>query len=320
MSMKTPHAPVLLKEAISALQIKPDGIYLDATFGRGGHSTAILEQLGANGRLLAIDRDPQAVAFGQQQFASEQRFEIIHESFDQLELVAQQQSIAGKVDGILLDLGVSSPQLDNAERGFSFMRDGPLDMRMDTSKGQSAEDWINLAEADEIANVLYNYGEERLSRRIARKIVAARELGRINSTLQLAEIIKRSVPRKQKHGAKHPATKSFQAIRIQVNAEMDQVAEVLKASINVLSTGGRLAVISFHSLEDRMVKRFMRDNSRGKQIPREIPVQQQSMEGCLKLIGKATKPSAEEVGINPRARSSMLRVAEKRESTQAKAN
>ena len=315
MSMETPHAPVLLEEAVTALQIKPNGIYVDATFGRGGHSTAILEQLGEDGRLIAIDRDPQAVAYANQQFANESRFEISHQSFDQIESVAAEKSILGKVDGILLDLGVSSPQLDNAERGFSFMREGPLDMRMDTSSGISAAEWINSAAAEEIADVLYLFGEERLSRRIARKIVSARELEPINSTLKLAEIIKSSFPAKLRHGPRHPATRSFQAIRIKVNAEMDQVAKVLKASINVLADEGRLVVISFHSLEDRLVKRFMRDNSRGKQLPREIPIQGMETGGVLKLIGKAIKPSADEVGINPRSRSSILRIAEKRPNT-----
>ncbi len=314
MSIKTPHAPVLLKEAVDALQIKPNGIYIDATFGRGGHSSAILSQLGEQGRLLAIDRDPQAVAFAQKQFASENRFEIVHCSFDQLQTVAEQKSMLGKIDGILLDLGVSSPQLDNAERGFSFMRDGPLDMRMDTSSGISAQEWINSAEVDEIADVLYIYGEERLSRRIARKIVSARENGGINSTLQLADLIRSAVPSKQKYAAKHPATRSFQAIRIKINAEMEQVTDGLNASLEVLAEGGRLVVISFHSLEDRLVKRFMRDQSRGVQLPREIPIQQQQQLGALRLIGKAIKPSAEEVEFNPRSRSSILRVAEKRSS------
>ncbi len=312
MSMQTPHAPVLLDEAVTALQIKSDGIYIDATFGRGGHSTAILEQLGSEGRLIAIDRDPQAVEYAQKRFSSDKRFEIIHSSFCQLEAIAQEQSIVGQVDGILLDLGVSSPQLDNAERGFSFMRDGPLDMRMDSSSGVSAAQWINQAEAEEIADVLYLFGEERMSRRIARKIVAARADGPIQTTLQLAELIKSAVPAKQRYGAKHPATRSFQAIRIKINEEMSQISTVLEMALAVLKEEGRLAVISFHSLEDRLVKRFMRDNSRGKQLPREIPVQQAATEGALELIGKAIKPSTEEVEINPRSRSSILRVAAKR--------
>ncbi len=212
MSGQPSHAPVLLEEAVSALQIKPDGFYVDATFGRGGHSTAILNQLGPDGHLLAIDRDLQAVSFAAEQFADDSRFEIVHNSFSQLESIALEKSIHGKIDGILIDLGVSSPQLDNAERGFSFMRDGPLDMRMDTSSGVSAAEWINVAEADEIADVLYQFGEERKSRRIARRIVAARDEAPIETTLQLAEIIRKALPGKKEK--KHPATRSFQAIRI----------------------------------------------------------------------------------------------------------
>lgn len=310
MSSYSVHDPVLLQQAVNALQIKSDGFYIDATFGRGGHSRAILEQLGAKGHLLAIDRDPQAVAFAKDNFADDRRFEIVHETFSNLKQIALEKNVLEKVDGILVDLGVSSPQLDNAERGFSFMRDGVLDMRMDTSCGISAAEWINQADADEIADVLYEYGEERKSRRIARKIVAARDETAIETTLQLAAIIKRALPSGREK--KHPATRSFQAIRIKVNEEMQQATQVLEAAIEVLSPKGRLAVISFHSLEDRLVKRFFRDNSRGKQLPREIPVQIEQGDGKLKLIGRAIKPSLEEISANSRARSSILRIAEKK--------
>lgn len=291
------------------MAIKADGLYVDATFGRGGHSHAILQQLNENGQLIAIDRDPAAIAFANKEFAGDERFEIIHNSFANLgEMMAARDKL-GKVDGILLDLGVSSPQLDTAERGFSFLRKGPLDMRMDTSSGISASQWIGETDEKEIAKVLWKYGEERFSRRIAKAIVTERETQPIETTLQLANIIEAAVPKKDKN--KHPATRSFQAIRIEINNELEEIEQVLAATIDVLAPKGRLSVISFHSLEDRIVKRFIRDQSRGQKIPREIPVTETQV-GPLKGLSKGIKATEGEILNNPRARSAVLRVAEKR--------
>ncbi|EKE85343.1 16S rRNA (cytosine(1402)-N(4))-methyltransferase RsmH [Idiomarina xiamenensis] len=302
------HVSVLLSEAVAALAIKPDGCYLDATFGRGGHSRAVLEQLGKDGRLIALDRDPQAIAAAQA-FSHDPRFAIFHRPFGELAKVIDEQQLAGQFDGILFDLGVSSPQLDDAERGFSFMRDGPLDMRMDTSSGETAADWLNRAEADTIARVLKVYGEERFAGRIARAIVHDRQQQPFTRTKQLADLIARVSPIRDKH--KHPATRSFQAIRIHVNRELEQIEDALAASLTALKHDGRLVVISFHSLEDRIVKRFMRQASQPKPIPAGLPVTDRELNKDiqLQLLSRAIKPSDEEVEENPRARSSVLRIA-----------
>lgn len=302
------HISVLLQPAIDALAIKADGIYIDGTFGRGGHSAAILAQLGDSGRLIAIDRDSAAVAVAHEKFAGDARFSIHHAAFTELETIANAAGVAGQVDGILLDIGLSSPQLDTPERGFSFLHDGPLDMRMDPSQGQSAADWLAKAKAAEIADVLKTYGEERFAKRIANAIVQEGQQRPITTTGRLAEIVKAANPKWEKH--KHPATRAFQAIRIFINDELGELRSVLDQSLRVLGTGGRLAVISFHSLEDRIVKRFMRKHSQGE-LPVGLPVTDEQLGAQLKLIGKATKPSAEELDVNPRARSAVLRVGEK---------
>ncbi|CUA86856.1 16S rRNA (cytosine(1402)-N(4))-methyltransferase RsmH [Pseudidiomarina woesei] len=302
------HVSVLLQESIEALAIKPDGIYLDATFGRGGHSRAILAQLNAQGKLYALDRDPTAIAAAEA-LRDDPRFTIIHTPFSRLDEVLEAQHLRGKLDGILFDLGVSSPQLDDADRGFSFMREGPLDMRMDTSCGPTAADFLNTASADEIAFVLREYGEERFAWRIAQAIVQQRDEQPLQTTRELATLIDKAVPFKDKH--KHPATRSFQGIRIHINGELDEIETALTAAVSGLKPDGRLAVISFHSLEDRMVKRFMRAQAKGRDIPAGLPIRDADFDRgqTLKLIGKAIKPSAAETKLNPRARSSVLRIA-----------
>ncbi|VAX08784.1 16S rRNA (cytosine(1402)-N(4))-methyltransferase [hydrothermal vent metagenome] len=302
------HQSVLLHEAVAALRISSSGCYLDGTFGRGGHSRVILQALGQEGRLLAIDKDPAAVESGCRQFADDSRFVIEHGSFAMLERLAGQRGLMGKVDGILLDLGVSSPQLDNPERGFSFMQDGPLDMRMDTTSGMSAADWLNQATNAEIAQVLKSYGEERFAKRIARAIVVAREEAPIMHTGQLAAVIAQANPVKEP--GRNPATRSFQAIRIYINRELDDLRDCLRQVLDILAPSGRLVIISFHSLEDRIVKRFMRDHARGDDFPIGVPVTHKQLSPRLRLVGKATRPSAAEVHANPRARSAVLRVAE----------
>ncbi|MEW8506272.1 MAG: 16S rRNA (cytosine(1402)-N(4))-methyltransferase RsmH [Candidatus Thiodiazotropha sp.] len=307
--MMQDHNSVLLQPSIEALKIDPDGIYIDGTFGRGGHSRQILDVLGDQGQLLAIDRDPQAVAYGRQVFGQDARFRIVQESFAMLGELSEQAGLMGRVNGVLLDLGVSSPQLDQSERGFSFSKDGPLDMRMDPGDGISAAEWLAKAELKQIAEVLKKYGEERHAKRIARAIVEARQQGPITTTLQLAEIVSRANPAWEKK--KHPATRSFQAIRIYINAELDALQLALRSILDVLAVGGRLAVISFHSLEDRIVKRFMREQARGDRFPPGVPVTQDRMKPRLRLVGKALRPSAAETAANPRARSAVLRVAER---------
>jgi len=304
-----PHRPVLLDEAIEGLAMKPDGVYLDGTFGRGGHSAAMLEKLGDAGRLLAIDQDPAAVEIARQRFGQDPRFEIVHSNFESLVDLVRERGLYQKVDGVLLDLGVSSPQLDDAARGFSFMKPGPLDMRMNPESGQSAAEWLAVVEEDELINVLRRYGEERFAKRIARAIVDTRKEKPINDTLQLAELISAAVPRKEKH--KHPATRSFQAIRIYINRELEVLERALQSAVDVLAVGGRLVVISFHSLEDRITKRFMRDLSRGPQLPRDLPIMDSEIQIPFKLIGKAIKPGEREIEANPRARSSVLRILER---------
>ncbi|ODC05146.1 16S rRNA (cytosine(1402)-N(4))-methyltransferase [Terasakiispira papahanaumokuakeensis] len=307
------HVTVLLDEAVEALVTRPEGRYIDGTFGRGGHSRLILQQLNNEGRLLGIDKDPRAIATGEALAAQDPRFQIAHRSFAEIETLTETQGWSEQVDGILLDLGVSSPQLDDPERGFSFMHDGPLDMRMDTSQGMSAADWVARAPEKEIADVLFRFGEERHSRRIARAIVAARQDTPITRTLQLAEIVKAANPSWEKH--KHPATRSFQGIRIHINRELADLEDVLDRAVRQLRPGGRLVIISFHSLEDRMVKRFIRDAARGDtHLPPGIPLTEDQIERRLKPIGKAIKPSAEEIEVNVRSRSAVMRVAEKLES------
>lgn len=299
------HQPVLLHLAVDALRIKPAGFYVDATFGRGGHSQEILNRLGPQGRLLAMDRDPQAVAEAKQKFAGEKRMEIRRGQFSMLDQTIQDLGQSGRVDGLLLDLGVSSPQLDDASRGFSFQRTGPLDMRMDPESGESAADWLNSAEEADIARVIKEYGEERFARRIARLIVESRPL---QTTDQLAAICAQSVRTREK--GKNPATRTFQAIRIYINQELDEIARVLPQAIEMLCPGGRLAVISFHSLEDRIVKRFMQKASRGDDFPPDLPVTHDQLKPRIRIIGKAIKAEEDEISRNPRARSAVLRVAE----------
>jgi len=304
------HTTVLLDEAVNGLNIKSDGIYLDGTFGRGGHSRLILSQLGEHGRLYAIDRDPQAIAAAAE--ITDPRFQIIHGPFSALADYADELGLTGKIDGILLDLGVSSPQLDDAERGFSFMRDGPLDMRMDPTKGQSASQWLLQAEESDIAFALKTFGEERFAKRIARAIVERNREQPMTRTKELADVIYAATPVKDKF--KHPATRSFQAIRIWVNSELEEIEQALKGALTALAPAGRLSVISFHSLEDRIVKRFMREQSRGPQVPAGIPMTEAQLAKLggrhLKAFGKMM-PGDEEVKENPRARSSVLRVAER---------
>lgn len=302
------HQTVLLREAVNALVTAPGGVYVDATFGRGGHSRLVLDSLAAEGRLLGVDKDPDACLVAQELAAQDDRFSFYHGSFADLPAQLRAAGLS-PVDGILLDLGVSSPQLDEAERGFSFMSDGPLDMRMDTSRGETAEQWLASAEVADIATVLKEYGEERFAKRIAAAIVAARDEAPLATTARLAKVVSEANPRWEKH--KHPATRAFQAIRIKINRELDDLHDLLQASVDLLKPGGRLVVISFHSLEDRMVKRYMRDMARGDQLPPGVPVVDAALNRRLKLVGRAVKASAEEVGENVRARSAVMRVAEK---------
>lgn len=310
MSTEFKHISVLPDESIQGLNINPDGIYLDATFGRGGHSGQILAQLSDKGRLIAFDRDLQAIEAAQR-FADDERFSIIHSPFSHMAEEIAALGLTHQIDGILMDLGVSSPQLDDAGRGFSFLRDGPLDMRMDTSRGISAADWLAKAELDDITQVIKEFGEEKFGKRIAHAIVGTREETPLKTTTQLAELIDQAVPVKDKF--KHPATRSFQGIRIYINSELDEIRDGLKAALSILKPGGRLVVISFHSLEDRLVKRFMREQSRGKQVPARMPITEAEINAskAMKTVGKAIKPSASELEQNNRARSSVLRVAEK---------
>ncbi|MDG2954416.1 16S rRNA (cytosine(1402)-N(4))-methyltransferase RsmH [Bisgaard Taxon 10/6] len=309
------HATVLLHEAVQGLALKDQGIYIDATFGRGGHSRLILSKLSPNGRLIGVDRDPRAVAEAKK--IQDSRFQIEHNSFSAIPEICEKYGLTGKIDGILLDLGVSSPQLDDAERGFSFMKDGPLDMRMDTTKGLSAAEWLAQVNEDDLAWVLKTFGEERFAKRIAAAIVnynkSAVEKNEeiLHRTLQLAELISNAVPFKDKH--KHPATRSFQAIRIFINSELEELESVLQSALTVLAPQGRLSVISFHSLEDRMVKRFMRKQSRGEQIPKGLPLREDQIQRhcTLRTIGKSIRPGEREIAMNPRSRSAVLRIAEK---------
>jgi 16S rRNA (cytosine1402-N4)-methyltransferase len=301
------HETVLLHEAVEALAIKPDGVYVDGTFGRGGHSARILERLGSEGRLIALDKDPAAVAVGKQW--RDARFHIEHSGFEHLAGVLRKQGV-DRVDGILLDLGVSSPQLDEAARGFSFRFDAPLDMRMDTSSGMTAAEWLASVDEGLLAEVIRDYGEERFAKQIARAVVAARAIQPIHTTRQLVELVGKAV--RTREAGQNPATRTFQAIRIYLNQELEELARVLPECVAHLQAGGRLVVISFHSLEDRMVKHFMRDMAEGDKLPRNVPIRASEVpQGRVRLIGKAIRAGEAELKANPRARSAVMRVAER---------
>lgn len=311
------HVPVLLDEVMQALDVQPDGVYVDATYGRGGHSGAILERLGPRGRLYAMDRDPQAVADARSRYEGDVRFRITGEPFSMIGKLIDNESLRGKVNGILFDLGVSSPQLDDAARGFSFMREGPLDMRMDPSRGVSASDWINNADEHELARVIRDYGEERFARRVARAIVRERAAQPILTTTALAEIVRRAVPTRER--GQDRATRTFQAVRLFVNRELEEIEQALPQAVAALAPRGRLAVISFHSLEDRIVKHFMRHEAHGEQPPPGMPVRAMDIPVRLRVLGKAIRASQGEIVANPRARSAVLRVAERTEEMPAHA-
>jgi 16S rRNA (cytosine1402-N4)-methyltransferase len=302
------HETVLLEEAVASLVTKPSGIFVDATFGRGGHSKAILSALSESGRLIAFDKDVDALKEANKEFSDDARFEIVHGSFADIESHLLNKGI-GQVDGVLADLGVSSPQLDNADRGFSFMKDGPLDMRMDRTAGLSASEWLASASEQDIARVLRDYGEEKFSKRIASAIFEACKAGPIRTTLDLAKIVSDANPSWEKH--KHPATRTFQAIRIKVNNELGDLASLLEGASQMLGLNGRLVVISFHSLEDRMVKRFMREKVKGNVPPPNVPVFEKDIVRSFKSVGKAIKASDKEVSNNIRARSAVMRILEK---------
>ena len=304
---KLQHQAVLLEEAVTSLNIRENGIYLDGTFGRGGHSREILSQLTEQGRLFTLDKDPQAIAAGMEEWGDDPRFSMIQGSFAEIDRWAREWQIERNLDGILLDLGVSSPQLDDPGRGFSFRKDGPLDMRMDPTKGVSAADWLAETPEREITRVFWEFGEERHARRIARSIVKVRQKQRLETTTQLAKLIESTIGNREK---KHPATRCFQAIRIAVNNELGDLAAGLEASIRQLRPGGRLVAISFHSLEDRLVKRTFREAVRPGKVLRNIPAHP-DWSPRLKLIGKAIRASEQETSANPRARSAIMRVAEK---------
>ena len=301
------HQTVLLREAVDALTIKPAGVYVDGTFGRGGHSRAILEQLGPNGRLIAFDRDPQAIAAAQSM--NDSRLTIVHRAFGDLTPVLAEVGVSA-VDGVLLDVGVSSPQIDDGERGFSFRFDAPLDMRMDTTRGETAAEWLARAELREITEVIKNYGEERFAFQIAKKVVAVRGEQPILTTGQFADLVRACVHTREP--GQDAATRSFQALRIHINQELRQLEIALPQAVSLLKAGGRLAVISFHSLEDRIVKRFMRAEASPDTLPKHLPLRAEQLPAArLRLLGKVMRPGAAEVAANPRARSAVLRVAEK---------
>ena len=302
------HTTVLLNETVDGCVVDPDGVYVDGTFGRGGHSRLLLSKLSSNGKLIGFDKDPLAIASGKELESEDARFRIVQSSFADMKDELARIGIS-QVNGILLDLGVSSPQLDDAERGFSFMKDGPLDMRMNPDAGLSAAEWVAETAEAEIARVLKEYGEERFAKRMARALVEARKTEDITRTSRLAEIIKQANPAWEKH--KHPATRAFQAIRIAVNNELGDLENVLADSVDLLLPGGRLSVISFHSLEDRMVKRFIRAQEKGKDLPPGLPVMEDQLGKTMKKIGKAIMPGREEIERNQRARSAVLRIAER---------
>jgi 16S rRNA (cytosine1402-N4)-methyltransferase len=302
------HESVMLQEAVAGLAVQPNGIYIDATYGRGGHSQAILKLLGDNGQLISIDKDPEAVADANKRFANESRIKVFHRSFAQVAEVAKSAQVAGSVNGVLFDLGVSSPHFDEARRGFSFSREGPLDMRMDTTRGMTAAEWLAQVSESELITVLRNYGEERYARRIAAAVIAARQQQAIDTTTRLAAIISAAVPSRERH--KHPATRSFQAIRIYINQELEELKTSLEQVLDVLAVGGRLVAISFHSLEDRIVKQFIQRHTGQYDLPRHLPIQHDQICQRLQKVGRYS-PSETEVNNNPRARSAVCRVAEK---------
>jgi len=304
------HITVLLHEAVDALEIKPDGIYVDGTFGYGGHSRLILERLGKDGRLIAFDKDLSAVTEGRG--IKDACFHIVHSRFSRIQEELQKLGVS-RVDGVLLDLGVSSPQLEDASRGFSFRLNGPLDMRMDTSQGQTATEWIASVSEAQLGEVIKNYGEERFAKRIARAIVATRSRQPIVTTLQLSKIVATAVRSRKQN--QNPATRTFQAIRIYLNQELEELSLSLPQCVELLNPGGRLVIISFHSLEDRIVKRFMRAAANPDLLPRRLPIRNKEMQNFspqkLRLVGKAVRPGENEVAVNPRARSAVMRVAER---------
>lgn len=303
------HQTVLLHEAVDALALKAGGVYVDGTFGRGGHSREILKSLSTDSRLYVFDKDPEAIKAAEMLQKSDERIHINHCSFSEMKEVFEREGLLGQVDGVLLDLGLSSPQLDEGERGFSFMNNGPLDMRMNNLKGQSAAQWIRSVDEQDLAWVIKHYGEERFSKRIARAIVNAREETEIEDTKTLSDIVSKAIPKWEKH--KHPATRTFQAIRIFINRELDDLSDLLDQVLELLQTGGRLVVISFHSLEDRIVKQWMRKMAKGDELPAYIPVKGEALNIKVRIIGKALKAQEQEVLANPRARSAIMRVAEK---------
>ncbi|QVL46822.1 MAG: 16S rRNA (cytosine(1402)-N(4))-methyltransferase RsmH [Thiocapsa sp.] len=303
------HLPVLLEESVHALVVDPNGIYVDGTFGRGGHSRAVLERLGETGRLIAIDRDPEAVSAGRELASTDRRFTMVSGRFGSIAELLAHIGVQGNLCGLLLDFGVSSPQLDTAERGFSFSSEGPLDLRMDPTRGESAAQWLSRASEAEIVKVLFDFGEERFAKRIARNVVAQRSESPLTTTTQLAALVARSVPTREP--GKHPATRTFQALRIRINDELDEIQDCLRQSCDLLAHSGRLVVISFHSLEDRIVKRFMRTEARGPVLPKGLPVTAEESLGRLRILGKPVRPSPAEVASNPRARSAIMRVAER---------
>ena len=304
------HTTVLREEAVEGLNVQGSGVYVDCTFGRGGHSRAILARLGSAGRVIAFDRDPAAIGAGAK--LADPRLRLVHAAFGELKATLAQLGVA-RVNGVLLDLGVSSPQVDDAARGFSFRTDGPLDMRMDSTRGITAAEWLATAAEDEIREVIENHGEERFAKQIAAAIVAARARGPIGTTRQLALLVAQAVPTREPR--QDPATRTFQALRIHVNQELEELSLVLPQSVELLAAGGRLVVISFHSLEDRIVKRFMRGEARPDRLPLRLPVRARELAPPrLRIVGRARRPSPEEVTANPRARSAVMRVAERFEA------
>lgn len=305
------HAPVMHREVIEQMNIRADGLYVDGTYGRGGHARSILERLGEQGRLIVLDKDPEAIRSAQSSLGEDLRVRIVHDGYEHLPELLAELGLCEQVDGVLLDLGVSSPQLDDASRGFSFQKSGPLDMRMNPREGESAAEWLQNADESTIAKVLWEYGEERYSRRIARKIVETRAARPIRDTASLSSLIAGCIPHREQK--KHPATRSFQAIRIYINRELEHLGELLEAIFSILKVGGRLLVISFHSLEDRIVKRFFKAQSSKPKVPRGLPLPESELISAIrmKVIGKAFRPGAKELDENPRARSAVLRVAER---------
>jgi len=303
------HTSVMVKEVVEALNIRPDGTYVDATFGRGGHTRAILECLGPAGRVLAIDRDPDACRYGHEVFANEPRMLLVQARFSDLAAIIEREGLRQRITGMVFDLGVSSPQLDHASRGFSFQKQGPLDMRMDFSTGETVADWLSAVEEAELVRVLRELGEERYAKRIARAVVGARGHVPLTTTTELAALISQCVPTAEP--GKHPATRTFQALRIKVNGELDELDVILSQIESLLSVNGRLVVISFHSLEDRRVKHFFRRCARGDQYPPDLPITRDQIRPTLRLVGKLLRPTSEEVDLNPRARSAVMRVAER---------